>query len=73
MWESSGEHELKLLLQSAYRHIDWLHKQNLSSAKAEAAICHLQGEVYVRSGASGVPRVQSRWTAMPHLIARCAS
>src|SRR4051794_3235984 len=47
MWGRPREHELKLLLRSAYRHIDWLHKQNLPSAKAETAICHLQGEVYV--------------------------
>src|SRR5216683_6374337 len=26
-----------------------------------------------RSGASSVPHIQSRWTAMPHLIVRCAS
>jgi hypothetical protein len=47
MWGRSSERELKQRLKSAYRHIDWLHKKNLPSAKAETAICHLQGEVYV--------------------------
>jgi hypothetical protein len=47
MPERSSEDELRQLLRSAYRHIDLLHKKNLSSAKAETAISQLQGEIYV--------------------------